>query len=84
MTIVESLPTYGIHFYEVKDKANVAWWLGLSHKGVSAYDYADKTRPKKVSDLTKFYVLFVYHVPDETEICCCFSRVIFRACEAAS
>ena len=49
MTIVESLPTYGIHYYEVKDKAGIPWWLGLSYKGISQYDYNDKKVPRRVS-----------------------------------
>lgn len=48
MTAVESLPTYGIHYYEVKDKNGIPWWLGLSYKGIGQYDYADKSTPRKV------------------------------------
>ncbi|XP_074644352.1 FERM domain-containing protein 4B-like isoform X2 [Tubulanus polymorphus] len=48
MTIVESLPTYGIHYYEVKDKHGMPWWLGLSHKGIAQYDQTDKKIPRRV------------------------------------
>jgi len=48
MTIIESIPTYGIHYYEVKDKSGIPWWLGLSHKGISLYDFADKKTPRRV------------------------------------
>ncbi|ELT98509.1 hypothetical protein CAPTEDRAFT_178663 [Capitella teleta] len=48
MTIIESVPTYGIHFYEVKDKSGLPWWLGLSHKGISVYDHNDKRTPRRV------------------------------------
>ncbi|XP_077487000.1 uncharacterized protein LOC144098323 isoform X5 [Amblyomma americanum] len=47
MNLVENLPTYGIHFYEVKDKGGIPWWIGLSCKGVSQYDYNDKKTPRK-------------------------------------
>ncbi|KAL3194288.1 hypothetical protein MRX96_016415 [Rhipicephalus microplus] len=47
MNLVENLPTYGIHFYEVKDKGGIPWWVGLSYKGVSQYDYNDKKTPRR-------------------------------------
>ncbi|XP_077540063.1 uncharacterized protein LOC144152608 isoform X3 [Haemaphysalis longicornis] len=47
MNLVENLPTYGIHFYEVKDKGGIPWWVGLSCKGVSQYDHNDKKTPRK-------------------------------------
>ncbi|CAH7295103.1 Frmd4a [Phodopus roborovskii] len=48
MSIVESLPTYGVHYYAVKDKQGIPWWLGLSYKGIFQYDYHDKVKPRKV------------------------------------
>ncbi|XP_029658567.1 uncharacterized protein LOC115232686 isoform X2 [Octopus sinensis] len=48
MTICESLPTYGIHYYEVKDKKDIPWWLGISHRGISVYDKTDKQTPRKI------------------------------------
>ncbi|XP_076447684.1 uncharacterized protein LOC143284660 isoform X2 [Babylonia areolata] len=48
MTIVERLPTYGIHYYEVKDKKEIPWWLGISPKGIAVYDKNDRTTPRKV------------------------------------
>ena len=33
MTIVESMPTYGVHYFEVLDKRGSLWWLGLSCRG---------------------------------------------------
>ncbi|KAG9273025.1 FERM domain-containing protein 4A isoform X2 [Astyanax mexicanus] len=48
MSIVESLPTYGVHYYAVKDKQGIPWWLGLSYKGIFQYDYQDKVKPRKV------------------------------------
>ena len=48
MSIVERLPTYGIHYYEVKDRSSLPWHLGLSHKGISQYDFLDKRKPRRV------------------------------------
>ncbi|XP_059151029.1 FERM domain-containing protein 4A-like isoform X3 [Physella acuta] len=48
MTIVEKLPTYGIHYYDVKDKKDIPWWLGISPKGIAVYDKNDKTTPRKL------------------------------------
>uniref|UniRef100_A0A2K5N4Q0 FERM domain containing 4A n=1 Tax=Cercocebus atys TaxID=9531 RepID=A0A2K5N4Q0_CERAT len=48
VNIVESLPTYGVHYYAVKDKQGIPWWLGLSYKGIFQYDYHDKVKPRKI------------------------------------
>ncbi|XP_076875018.1 FERM domain-containing protein 4B isoform X2 [Brachyhypopomus gauderio] len=48
LTIVESLPTYGVHYYEVKDKQGIPWWLGISYKGIGQYDKQDKVKPRKL------------------------------------
>ncbi|XP_018108207.1 FERM domain-containing protein 4A isoform X2 [Xenopus laevis] len=48
MSIVESLPTYGVHYYAVKDKQGIPWWLGLSYKGIFQYDHHDKGKPRKI------------------------------------
>ncbi|MGH0130318.1 UNVERIFIED_CONTAM: hypothetical protein FKN15_069121 [Acipenser sinensis] len=48
MSIVESVPTYGVHYYAVKDKQGIPWWLGLSYKGIFQYDHHDKVKPRKV------------------------------------
>ncbi|XP_068600912.1 FERM domain-containing protein 4B [Brachionichthys hirsutus] len=48
LTLVESLPTYGVHYYEVKDKQGIPWWLGISYKGVGQYDLQDKLKPRKL------------------------------------
>uniref|UniRef100_A0AAV2LZT4 FERM domain-containing protein n=1 Tax=Knipowitschia caucasica TaxID=637954 RepID=A0AAV2LZT4_KNICA len=47
LTLVESLPTYGVHYYEVKDKQGIPWWLGISYKGIGQYDQQDKLKPRK-------------------------------------
>lgn len=48
LCIFQSLPTYGVHYYEVKDKSNMPWWLGLSPKGIGVYDHGDKIKPRKI------------------------------------
>ncbi|XP_018589653.1 FERM domain-containing protein 4B isoform X4 [Scleropages formosus] len=48
LTLVESLPTYGVHYYEVKDKQGIPWWLGVSYKGIGQYDLQDKLKPRKL------------------------------------
>uniref|UniRef100_A0A2C9LWQ9 FERM domain-containing protein n=1 Tax=Biomphalaria glabrata TaxID=6526 RepID=A0A2C9LWQ9_BIOGL len=48
MNIIEKLPTYGIHYYNVKDKKDIPWWLGISPKGIAVYDINDKTTPRKL------------------------------------
>ncbi|XP_067854986.1 FERM domain-containing protein 4B-like isoform X2 [Heptranchias perlo] len=48
MTVVESLPTYGIHYYGVKDKQGIPWWLGIGCKGIGQYDFHDKVKPRKI------------------------------------
>ncbi|XP_077385833.1 FERM domain-containing protein 4B-like isoform X2 [Festucalex cinctus] len=48
LTLVASLPTYGVHYYPVKDKQGIPWWLGVSYKGVGQYDLQDKLKPRKL------------------------------------
>ncbi|XP_026069241.1 FERM domain-containing protein 4B-like isoform X2 [Carassius auratus] len=48
LTLVESLPAYGVHFYKVKDKQGIPWWLGISYKGIGQYDLQDKLKPRKL------------------------------------
>ncbi|XP_077453929.1 FERM domain-containing protein 4B isoform X2 [Stigmatopora argus] len=48
LTLVESLTTYGVHYYEVKDKQGIPWWLGISYKGIGQYDLQDKLKPRKL------------------------------------
>ncbi|KAL7864483.1 hypothetical protein AOLI_G00159030 [Acnodon oligacanthus] len=48
LTLVESLPTYGVHYYEVKDKQGLPWWLGISYKGIGQYDIQDKVKPRRL------------------------------------
>ncbi|CAJ1051279.1 LOW QUALITY PROTEIN: FERM domain-containing protein 4B [Xyrichtys novacula] len=48
LALVESLPTYGVHYYPVKDKQGLPWWLGVSYKGIGQYDLQDKQKPRKL------------------------------------
>ncbi len=48
MTIVESMPTYGVHYFEVYDKRQTPWWLGLSCRGIAQYGHADRKVPMRV------------------------------------
>uniref|UniRef100_A0A4W5LN62 FERM domain containing 4B n=1 Tax=Hucho hucho TaxID=62062 RepID=A0A4W5LN62_9TELE len=48
LSLVESLPTYGVHYYPVKDKQGLPWWLGVSYKGIGQYDLQDKLKPRKL------------------------------------
>ncbi|XP_035007153.1 FERM domain-containing protein 4B isoform X2 [Hippoglossus stenolepis] len=48
LALVESLPTYGVHYYPVKDKQGLPWWLGVSYKGIGQYDLQDKLKPRKL------------------------------------
>lgn len=48
MKVVEALPTYGVHYYRVKDKQGIPWWLGISYKGIGQYDLQDKVKPRKL------------------------------------
>nr|XP_046240698.1 FERM domain-containing protein 4B-like isoform X2 [Scatophagus argus] len=48
LALVESLPTYGVHYYPVKDKQDIPWWLGVSYKGIAQYDLQDKLKPRKL------------------------------------
>ena len=48
MTIVESMPTYGVHYFEVYDKRSSPWWLGLSCKGIAQYKHDDRKIPVRV------------------------------------
>lgn len=48
MSLVERLPTYGTHYYEVRDRSNLPWYLGLSYRGIAQYDFLDKKKPRRV------------------------------------
>merc|ERR1719481_1768676 len=48
MTIVESMPTYGVHYFEVYDKRSTPWWIGLSCKGIAQYKHIDRKIPVRV------------------------------------
>lgn len=45
--IVEKLPMYGVHYYDVKNKEQIPWKLGISFRGVEVFDFHDRTDPRK-------------------------------------
>lgn len=48
LTIIEKLPNYGVHFYEVKDKSNSKWFLGISFRGIGLYEVNNRMTCKKL------------------------------------
>lgn len=61
MQVIEGLPTYGVHYYEVKDKSGLPWWLGLSYKGIGQYDLGDRVTPRNVSMKQEPSILLVVY-----------------------
>jgi hypothetical protein len=60
MTIVESMPTYGVHYFEVYDKRQNPWWLGLSCRGIAQYNHNDRKTPGTTCLLVPLFLcLFV-------------------------
>ena len=49
MTIIEKLCNYGVHYYEVKDKTNIKWLLGVSYRGIGLYEPNNRMISKKVN-----------------------------------
>lgn len=50
MSVVEGCGTYGMDFYEVRDKSQTAWSLGISSKGLSQFPAnGPRIKPKRVS-----------------------------------
>ena len=50
MTIIESLSSYGVHYYNVTDKAGTACVLGISLRGIAQYRMDDRRIPDRVSE----------------------------------
>jgi hypothetical protein len=48
LSIIEKLNNYGVHYYEVKDKSNVKWYLGISFRGIGLYEIGNKITPRKL------------------------------------
>ncbi|KAB7507009.1 FERM domain-containing protein 4B, partial [Armadillidium nasatum] len=48
MRQIESIPGYGVHFYEVRDRANLPYYLGISRKGIAQYEFRNKSKPSRV------------------------------------
>lgn len=47
MTIVQQQPTYGVHYYEVKDNGDRPYLLGVGPRGIAQYDVTDTHTPRK-------------------------------------
>jgi len=47
LTIIQKLPTYGVHYYAVKDSHHHPTVLGISPIGIAMYDANDKVTPRK-------------------------------------
>jgi len=48
MMLAENLPSYGSHYFLVRNKNNVAAYLGISFIGISVYAYHDRETPSKI------------------------------------
>jgi hypothetical protein len=58
LSIIEKLCNYGVHYYEVKDKANAKWYLGISYRGIGLYESNNKIIPKKIFPWSKLENLY--------------------------
>ncbi|CAF3502946.1 unnamed protein product [Rotaria sordida] len=48
MMLAENLPSYGSHYFLVRNKNNVYAYLGISFVGISVYNYHDRETPVKI------------------------------------
>ena len=48
LSIIQKLPTYGVHYYDVKDQNNYAQILGITPTGIAVYDAMDKVKYVRV------------------------------------
>ncbi|UJR25952.1 hypothetical protein I4U23_007300 [Adineta vaga] len=48
MMLAENLPSYGSHYFLVRNKNNVLAYLGISFIGISVYSYHDRETPLKI------------------------------------
>lgn len=48
MTIAQTLPQYGMHFFQVKDKSGVPWLLGVSPRGIGQFYFSNPNTPRQV------------------------------------
>ena len=55
---MEKLSNYGVHFYEVKDKSNVKWLLGVSYRGIGLYDFNNRAVTSKLFPWSKLENLY--------------------------
>ncbi|EDQ90931.1 uncharacterized protein MONBRDRAFT_36461 [Monosiga brevicollis MX1] len=66
MTIVQTLPQYGIHYFKVQDKKGMPWLLGINQQGIRQYYYSDPAEPRRMlpwgSIVNLSYVKNRFHV----------------------
>ncbi|CAF3275197.1 unnamed protein product [Rotaria socialis] len=48
LMLAENLPSYGSHYFLVRNKNNVYAYLGISFVGISVYNYHDRETPIKI------------------------------------
>eukprot|EP00794_Sanderia_malayensis_P007139 gene7139-7944_t len=58
LNIVERLPMYGIQFYNVKDKNEIFWKIGVSHRGIGVYDLEEYIDTKEIYTWNRIENLF--------------------------
>lgn len=46
MAIVQALPQYSVHYYDVKDAKGVPWRLGVCPSGINLYYFSDTVEPR--------------------------------------
>ena len=69
MTIIESLNTYGVHYFDVVDKSSSAYLLGVSCKGIGQYKTTDRRIPERVRSLDL--------ITDSNVLAICFCTFLF-------
>eukprot|EP00045_Choanoeca_perplexa_P010538 m.107327 g.107327 ORF g.107327 m.107327 type:complete len:699 (+) comp15313_c0_seq1:189-2285(+) len=47
MTLVQALPQYGIHYFNVKDNKGVPWALGIHNEGINEYLFSDQVNARR-------------------------------------
>ncbi|KAG9269945.1 FERM domain-containing protein 4B-like isoform X1 [Astyanax mexicanus] len=78
LSLVEALPTYGVHYYEVKDKQGMPWWLGISYKGIGQYDIQDKNKTQTGTSAVAALISHLYNTSCYCYItsCYCYPSVV--------
>ncbi|XP_039250374.2 uncharacterized protein LOC120328053 isoform X1 [Styela clava] len=69
MCKAEKLANYGVHFFKVKDKTRLTWWLGISNKGIYQYNYTDTINPHTVFQWRNLENLYFREKKFSVEVC---------------